>query len=69
MTKNAEGEATLQEKPEVTAMDDIEADKVAEEKKAAKKSKKGEAKAEKTEEEVKAEDSLTKTDSETLLKD
>ena len=69
MTKNAEGEATLQEKPEVTAMDDIEADKVAEEKKAAKKSKKGEAKVEKTEEEVKTEDSLTKTDSETLLKD
>lgn len=69
MTKNAEGEATLQEKPEVTAMDDIEADKVAEEKKAAKKSKKGEAKVEKTEEEVKTEDSLIKTDSETLLKD
>lgn len=72
MTKNAEGEATLQEKPEVTAMDDIEADKVAEEKKAAKKSKKDESKKEEVAEkaeDVKSEDSLAKTDSETLLKD
>lgn len=73
MTKNAEGEATLQEKPEVTAMDDIEADKAAEEKKATKKAKKDESKKDNgvadAAEEVKSEDSLAKTDNETLLKD
>lgn len=65
--KNVEGETTLQEKPEVTAMDDIEADKAAEEKKANKKSKK-EAK-EEVAEETKSADSLEKTDNDTLLKD
>lgn len=69
MTKTAEGETTLQEKPEVTAMDDIEADKAAEEKKAAKKSKKAEANNASAEivEEVKSDDSLEKKDNETLL--
>ncbi len=66
MTKNAEGETTLQEKPEVTAMDDIEADKVAAEKKSAKKAKKEE---ESKEETVEQNDSLEKKDNETLLKD
>lgn len=65
--KNVEGETTLQEKPEVTAMDDIEADKAAEEKKANKKSKK-EVK-EEVAEETKSADSLEKTDNDTLLKD
>ncbi len=65
MVKNVEGETTIQEKPEVTAMDDIEADKIAEEKKANKKSKK-EAK-EVVAEDTKNTDSLEKTDNETLL--
>ncbi|MDE7328641.1 MAG: preprotein translocase subunit YajC [Clostridia bacterium] len=54
--KNEEGEVKLQEKPEITAMDDIEADKAANEKKSKK------AKTEHV-------DSLAKTDNETLLKD
>lgn len=65
MVKNVEGETTIQEKPEVTAMDDIEADKAAEAKKSAKKNSKKEAK--ETVEDVKSEDSLEKKDNETLL--
>lgn len=56
--KTSDGEVKLQEKPEIAAMDDIEADKVAADKKA----KKGY-------EEVESNDSLEKKDNETLLKD
>lgn len=56
--KTSEGEVKLQEKPEVAAMDDMEADKASKEKKAAKKAN-----------QTDAGDSLEKTDSETLLKD
>ena len=64
------GEVTLEEKiaPEVVAMDDIEADEEAQQKKASKKNKKS---AEDGKEELSesAGDSLEKTDNNTLLKD
>jgi preprotein translocase subunit YajC len=56
--KTSDGEVKLQEKPEIAAMDDIEADNAAADKKA----KKGY-------EEVESNDSLEKKDNETLLKD
>ena len=56
--KTSDGEVKLQEKPEIAAMDDIEADNAAADKKA----KKGY-------EEVESNDSLEKKDNETLLKE
>ncbi len=56
--KTSDGEVKLQEKPEIAAMDDIEADNAAADKKA----KKGY-------EEVESNDYLEKKDNETLLKD
>ncbi len=56
--KTSDGEVKLQEKPEIAAMDDIEAGNAAADKKA----KKGY-------EEVESNDSLEKKDNETLLKD
>ena len=56
--KTSEGEIKLQEKPEVAAMDDMEADKASKEKKA-----------KKQDSSEQLGDSLEKTDNETLLKD
>ena len=56
--KMSDGEVKLQEKPEITAMDDMEADNAAMEKKSKKNNK-----------EFESNDSLEKTDSESLLKD
>lgn len=63
--KNSEGVTTIQEKPEVTAMDDLEADKLAESKKSSKNKKDGIDE----DESFKSVDSLEKQDNETLLKD
>ena len=69
--KAPNGEAVLEEKiaPEVVAMDDVEADAEAEQKKANKKNKKNGGAEVKAEESATSGDSLEKTENNTLLKD